>query len=85
MHTPQRRFQGPRFTRLPLAVEIALAVLFKLLLLFWLWHVFFSAPQAKKMRLPTSQVEQHLLATPQAIDNTPSHIFSPEAAHDANR
>ena len=51
--------------RLPLAVEIAIAITIKLLILFWLWHTFFSAPQAKKMRMPTTQVEQHLLSEAQ--------------------
>jgi hypothetical protein len=61
----------PHFTRLPLALEIALALLIKILILILLWHAFFSTPQTKKMRMPTPQVEQHLL-TPPAIAATPN-------------
>jgi hypothetical protein len=46
----------------PLALVITLALLVKALLLFGLWKAFFSAPQAKHMRMPTAAVEQHLLA-----------------------
>jgi len=58
----------PRFTRLPLALEIALALLIKLMILTLLWYAFFSTPQTKKMRLPTPQVEQHLLTPPSAAE-----------------
>lgn len=50
-----------RLTRLPLALEITLALLIKVVILYALWHAFFSHPQARHMLLPTSQVEQHLL------------------------
>jgi hypothetical protein len=49
---------------LPLWLAITLALILKVLLLTWLWHAFFSHPQAKKMRVPSAQVEQHLLNTP---------------------
>ncbi len=52
----------PRLTRLPLALEITLALLVKIVILTLLWKFFFSDPPAKKMRLPLPQVEQHLLA-----------------------
>lgn len=52
----------PRLTRLPLALEIALALLLKLAILYALWLAFFSQPQARHMLLPTTQVEQQLLA-----------------------
>ena len=61
----------PHFTRLPLALEIVLVLLIKIVILTLLWHAFFSTPQTKKMRMPTPQVEQHLL-TPSAIAATPS-------------
>lgn len=61
----------PRLTRLPLALEIALALLLKIAILTLLWKAFFSHPQTKKMALPTPQVEQHLLAEP-----TPNPIQS---------
>jgi len=56
----------PRLTRLPLALEIALALLVKIIILTLLWKFFFAHPQAKHMRLPLPQVEQHLL--PQDAD-----------------
>ncbi|WP_034297204.1 cytochrome oxidase putative small subunit CydP [Herbaspirillum sp. RV1423] len=54
----------PRLTQLPLGVEIALILLVKIAILTVLAKAFFSEPQAKKMRMPTEQVEQHLLASP---------------------
>ncbi|MFZ6649557.1 cytochrome oxidase putative small subunit CydP [Undibacterium sp. TJN25] len=56
------RWWPRRFTRLPLALEITLALIVKAVILTMLWKFFFSHPQAKKMRLPLPQVEQHLLA-----------------------
>lgn len=47
-----------------LALTIALALVVKLALLYGLWYAFFSHPQTRKMRLPTAQVERHLLAAP---------------------
>ena len=52
----------PRLTQLPLDAEIALILLVKIAILTVLAKTFFSEPQAKKMRMPTEQVEQHLLA-----------------------
>ena len=78
----------PRLTRWPLGVEIAVALVLKLALLALIWNTFFAAPQAKKMRLPTPQVEQHLLppAPPPAGAGTRSESLSPvKAAHDSNR
>ncbi len=49
---------------MPLALAITLALLLKGLLLFGLWKAFFSAPQAKHMRMPPERVEQHLLSLP---------------------
>ena len=62
--------------RLPLGLTIALALVVKVLILSLLWKAFFSTPQTKKMRMPTSQVEQHLLAAP--APNPPL----PPKAHD---
>ncbi len=61
----------PRRSSVSLALTITLALILKLLLLALLWKVFFSTPQIKKMRLPTSQVEQHLLATPAPLPHFP--------------
>ncbi|EJL91597.1 hypothetical protein PMI16_01554 [Herbaspirillum sp. CF444] len=52
----------PRLTQLPLGAEIALILLVKIAILTVLAKTFFSEPQAKKMRMPTEQVELHLLA-----------------------
>jgi hypothetical protein len=55
---------APRRTGLPLAVAITLALILKVILLTVIYQVSFSAPQVKKMRMPTENVEQHLLNTP---------------------
>jgi hypothetical protein len=78
----------PRLTRWPLGVEIALALVLKLGLLALIWNAFFAAPQARKMRMPTPQVEQHLLTpapVPTASDVRSDSPSSVEAAHDSNR
>ena len=60
----------PRLTQLPLGAEIALILLVKIAILTVLAKTFFSEPQAKKMRMPTEQVEQHLLAPAPATATT---------------
>jgi hypothetical protein len=50
--------------RRSLALTITIALAVKALLLYGLWYAFFSHPQTKKMRLPTGQVEDHLLSAP---------------------
>ncbi|MES2073548.1 MAG: cytochrome oxidase putative small subunit CydP [Pseudomonadota bacterium] len=77
LSTPSRWW--PRLTRLPLALEITLALLLKILVLTLLWKFFFAHPQAKKMRLPLPQVEQHLL-TPAAPPAPPFAAPAPAAA-----
>ncbi len=57
------KFHFPRLTQLPLGVEITCILIVKIALLFILAKAFFSEPQAKKMRVPTYQVEQHMLGT----------------------
>lgn len=49
---------------MPLALAITLALVLKVILLTIIHHVSFSAPQVKKMRMPTANIEQHLLNTP---------------------
>jgi hypothetical protein len=68
----------PRLGNMPFALAITLALLLKVLLLSLLWKAFFSAPQTKKMRLPTAVVEQHLL-------NTPSPLPLSKASNDPRR
>nr|WP_315397922.1 cytochrome oxidase putative small subunit CydP [uncultured Duganella sp.] len=55
----------------PLALAITLALVVKALILYGLWYAFFSAPQAKHMRMPTATVEQHLMAPAAPPTNTP--------------
>jgi hypothetical protein len=50
--------------RRSLAYMISIALVVKVVLLYALWSLFFSHPQTKKMRLPTAQVESHLLTAP---------------------
>jgi hypothetical protein len=54
-----RRLHG-----MPLWLAISLALVAKILILSMLHKAFFAAPLAKKMRMPTAHVEQHLLAAP---------------------
>ncbi|WP_050462486.1 cytochrome oxidase putative small subunit CydP [Herbaspirillum autotrophicum] len=78
-----RRF--PRLTKLPLGIEIALILAIKIALLTVLAKTFFSEPQAKKMRVPTDQVVQHMLS-PAIAAPSPTAFTSPsEATHDSNR
>ncbi len=63
-----------------LALTITLALIVKVLLLAMLWKAFFSTPQTKKMRLPTSVVEQHLLTAPSPTTELPR-----KANHDSDR
>ncbi|MBV8665043.1 MAG: hypothetical protein JO269_01040 [Burkholderiaceae bacterium] len=73
---------------LPFGIEIALALAAKLLILFWIWHAFFSAPQAKHMRVPADQVAQHLLAarpTSPAQPDSSINSPTPEISHDPHR
>jgi hypothetical protein len=78
----------PRLTRWPFGVEIAIALVLKLALLALIWNAFFAAPQAKKMRMPTPQVEQHFL-TPAPLPGgsgvRPESPSTVKAAHDSNR
>lgn len=80
----------PRLTQLPLGAEIALILLVKIAILTVLAKTFFSEPQAKKMRMPTEQVEQHLLApapasaptiTTSAVSTLPSTSEVTHASH----
>ena len=52
---------------MPLRLAIGLALAAKIFILTMLYHAFFAAPQAKKMRMPTAKVEQHLLGTPPSL------------------
>ena len=52
---------------MPLALAITLALVAKAVILTLLYLAFFSAPQAKHMRMPTTRVEQHLLGDPNSV------------------
>lgn len=58
-------------TGLPLWLEIALVLVIKVALLFFLWKLFFSHPQTRHMALPTPVVEQQLLS-PHPPASTPT-------------
>jgi|SRR5450830_743990 len=77
-----RFFRYPRFTHLPLGVEIALILVVKIALLTVLAKAFFSEPQAKKMRMPTEKVEQHFLA-PAATSNSAANSAANSAVNPA--
>ena len=74
-----------RLTRLPLALEITLAVLVKIAVLAILWKIFFSTPQTNKMMMPTPQVEQHVLAAPRASNSLPASSLPQKAPDDSAR
>lgn len=59
-----------------LAREIGLVLIIKVILLWLLWHFFFSEPEGKHMRLPEQQVTQHLLS------NTSSNPPRASTQHD---
>ena len=69
-----RLWRLPRLTKLPLGAEIALILVVKIALLTVLAKTFFSEQQAKKMRMPTAQVEQHLLAPAPESASTSSSV-----------
>ncbi len=74
--------------RLPFALTITLVLIVKVALLFLMYKAFFAAPQAKKMRMPTAQVEQHLLRG--AAPRPPGATFAPTSPpprprHDSDR
>lgn len=48
--------------RSTLAWEIGIVLVVKCVLLWLLWHFFFSTPQVKHMRMPEPQVTQHVLS-----------------------
>jgi hypothetical protein len=75
----------PHLTRLPLALEITLAVLLKIAILAILWKISFSVPQTKKMTMPAPQVEQHLLAAPAASISQPQSSLPSKARDDPAR
>ena len=56
--------RAPRLHGKPLYLAIGITLVVKVIILVALNKAFFSAPQAKKMRMPTQKVEQHLLSTP---------------------
>ncbi len=67
-------FRWPRFTSLPLALEITLVLLIKIAILFAIKKAFFSNPQAKKMLVPMQQVEQHLLSGTTSKTDSPNDL-----------
>ena len=71
---PSSPSRWPRLTRLPLAWEITLVLLVKLAIVIAIRQAFFAQPQAKKMRVPMSQVEQHLLSVPNQNINTATQM-----------
>ena len=77
MFRSHRLWRLPRLTKLPLGAEIALILVVKIALLTVLAKTFFSEPQAKKMRMPTAQVEQHLLAPAPESASTQSNVSTP--------
>jgi hypothetical protein len=59
-----------------LAVEIVVILAIKLSLLFIIWYLFFSSPQATHMQLPPERMQQRLVETPVSPSNPPPHTFN---------
>jgi hypothetical protein len=74
---PERR---PRLSRF--ALEILLILLVKAELLYGIWWAWFSAPEARHMRMPTERVQQHLIQfPPDAVRPIPDPGESGHASH----
>ena len=56
--------RAPRLHGMPLYLAIGITLVVKVIILVALHKAFFSAPQVKRMRMPTEKVEQHLLGSP---------------------
>ena len=63
-----QRWRGAISRLSPLAREIALVLVVKLLLLGLIWWAFFSAPAAPRMRLDPDRVQQQLLQSTPTTD-----------------
>ncbi len=75
----ERRWRPSRF-----ALEILLILLVKAAVLYGIWWAWFSAPEAKHMRLPEERVQQRLIPFPPdttRVQPTPDHGESGHAAH----
>lgn len=48
----------------PVALAIVLALVVKLVILYWLWSTFISAPHGKHSNAPAARVDATLPATP---------------------
>ena len=68
----------PRPAGMPLWLAIALALAAKIIILMALHKAFFAAPQAKKMRMPTPAVEQHLLGAAPLVPSPPPSLSAPK-------
>jgi hypothetical protein len=70
----------PRLSRF--AIEILLILLLKAVVLYGIWWAWFSAPEAKHMRLPEARVQQRLIPfPPDAVRPIPDHGGSGHASH----
>jgi type II secretory pathway component PulM len=63
-----QRWRGAISRLSPLAREITLALVLKLLLLGLIWWAFFSEPAARHMRLDPDRVQQQLLQSTSITD-----------------
>ncbi|MCS0590732.1 cytochrome oxidase putative small subunit CydP [Massilia norwichensis] len=65
MNTGSSPARAPR-ERLALTLFVTIAL--KCLILYGIWHAFFSHPQTRHMLLPAAQVERHLFSAPARPD-----------------
>jgi hypothetical protein len=60
-----------------LALEIAIVLGVKILLLYFIWLAWFSEPTTKKMQLPPAEVAQRMLATQSSGENVSPQATDP--------
>ncbi len=60
-----------------LARDIVVILAIKVSLLFAIWYLFFSAPQAQHMQLPPERMQQRLIETPAAVTPSSPRSFNP--------
>jgi hypothetical protein len=72
---PEAPNSAPRHYGLAREIVVILAV--KASLLFAIWYLFFSAPQAQQMQLPPERMQQRLIETPAAVTPSSPRSFNP--------
>jgi len=67
--SPQRSLTG-------LARELVVILTIKVVVLFAIWWMWFSAPQARHMQMPTGQVDDRVIKTPASPVARPADLLT---------